>query len=602
MDRLRSASCLFLTLSLVCHVARAAHAPESSSSKRSPQANATPASTSDKGSAEQRALSLLGELLEQADAIVVGYERPLKLTLLRAGIADILWEHDRARAKQLFSQIFQKAEEFSPGNPIGGRFSSPGTDMRTLVRKQILDAVLTHDHEFAEEIVKSALRADASNRTASPMDQSRQEVALHTKLAAAFAASDPSRAAQLIRISLNGFWSDELVLALRALRKQSAPLADEIFLDALTLVRNKPTNITNKIGLLAPYTFPEMNNDAGLTLKEIESESGPPPGSSVIVQFLRFVFESFASQSVESQVSENNELRKASFDYFTMKELFPYFDQYLPAKAPAFRARVEAIWKAIKKAGRQDPGDSESEAWGELFRSKVEDTVARAEATKDAKARDSLYAEAASLLVMRDDNLEAALHLLERIGEEELRSRVTQDLRETAVAAAIKKGNIERAYWLIADFPVSARSARLLVEVAKSLLQASETSRARQLIASAHKSVTDWAGDNSEKDYQLFAIANIAAQIDPKMGFGFMRSAIDAINVAPDRSAGGYGVGLGGKVSVSDGYDYEDGFAALAREDFDRALSLAKTIKAKEPSLMAQIAVCRGALTPTRNR
>lgn len=322
MAHLRSSVFLFLTFSLVCRFAYPAQIPGSSSSERSTQSDATPAAFSNSGSSEQRARSLLIELLERADVIVVGSERPLKLTLLKADIADILWEHDRARSRQLFSHVFQKAEEFSPGNPIGGRFSLAGTDMRTLLRKQIIDIVLTHDHEFAEELVRSALRAGASNRTtgpAGPMDQSRQEVALYSRLATAFSASDPSRAAQLIRRSLNGFWSDELIVALRELRKQSPILADEIFLEALAIVRKKPTNVTNKIGILAPYPFPEMKNDVGLTLKEIESESGPPPDSSVVVQFLSFVFESFNSQSIESQIGENNELSKSSFDYFTMK-------------------------------------------------------------------------------------------------------------------------------------------------------------------------------------------------------------------------------------------------------------------------------------------
>lgn len=179
---------------------------------------------------------------------------------------------------------------------------------------------------------------------------------------------------------------------------------------------------------------------------------------------------------------------------------------------------------------------------------------------------------------------------------------MTQDLRETAVGIAIKKGNIERAYRLITDLPVSARSARLFVEVAKSLVQAGELSSARQLIAYVHKAVTESSEDGSEKDDQLVGIANLGAQIDPKTGFGFMRSAVDAINAARDHFDGGYGVGMGGKVSLSGWYDYEDGFAALARADFDRALSLAQAITAKESSLMAQIAVCRGALTPTRNR
>jgi hypothetical protein len=56
------------------------------------------------------------------------------------------------------------------------------------------------------------------------------------------------------------------------------------------------------------------------------------------------------------------------------------------------------------------------------------------------------------------------------------------------------------------------------------------------------------------------------------------------------------GMGPDGITLRMNTYDFSAGLSLLARADFSRALSLAKSMQQKEASAFAQLAVCRGLL------
>jgi len=100
----------------------------------------------------------------------------------------------------------------------------------------------------------------------------------------------------------------------------------------------------------------------------------------------------------------------------------------------------------------------------------------------------------------------------------------------------------------------------------------------------------------------LSGIAGSFTELDVRRGFEVMQMAIETINKVialweasePERSTSG----APKEYEPAALYDssIEDTFEALGRADFERALSLAQQLAATDISVLAQLAVCRGAL------
>ena len=100
----------------------------------------------------------------------------------------------------------------------------------------------------------------------------------------------------------------------------------------------------------------------------------------------------------------------------------------------------------------------------------------------------------------------------------------------------------------------------------------------------------------------LVGIARSFTAFDAKRGFEVMQTAVKEINeVLAQREAskpGRSNPGAAGEFEAGElyGSGYEAAFAALGRADFKRARSLAEQFTARDISVLAQLAVCRGGL------
>jgi len=108
-----------------------------------------------------------------------------------------------------------------------------------------------------------------------------------------------------------------------------------------------------------------------------------------------------------------------------------------------------------------------------------------------------------------------------------------------------------------------------------------------------------------ERARSLVKIANSFSGFDTVRGFEALQLAVKSINelLAPQRESSdepGTGMRRGAtRVFTLDelyAASFEGTLAALAKTDFDRALSLAQQLAGNETSVVAQLAVCRGGL------
>ena len=460
------------------------------------------------------------------------------------------------------------------------------------MRREILEHLLPHDAALAEELIISFTAQD----DAPYMEDLGQQATLLAQVATSIMPSSPQRAAALIQHSFNGWFGPQQIEALQLLRRQLPIRADEIFQQAVSIVERKPTNISNKVHILSPYLFPELApQDPSQSQDELIARESAKSSAALIKPYLEFVYKEFMGQPVETQVAEDNEFGKASFDARGMQALVPYFEKYKPELAVAFRDRVTEVKTLIKQNDRQDALERESELYQEFFSQSVPDLLAKAKPSEIPAERAQIYGQAAHILV-NQRKFDEAIQLLPRLAESEgEKSSVGNLVYGSAAMDALEKGEPERAVEYFKNVTDPDQRTRGFIYLAQTALKQKKTLQAKKLLDEAKQTLkqtnVEWVQIDSTVE-----IANVEAQLDAGQGFQSIEAAIEALNrrgwgEGNISSIGPDGIGL-----RMNNYDFSQGLIALARADFPRALDLAKRIQQKEASAFAQLAVCRGLL------
>jgi hypothetical protein len=384
------------------------------------------------------------------------------------------------------------------------------------------------------------------------------------------------------------------------MRTGNPELADRLFLDALAAVQLNPTYISNKIGTLAPYVFPKLK-------EEPDDYSNVQTNPELVSRFLDFVYDVLTRVSSESQVNENSPFGTASFDYETLRAILPHFEKQSPARAAVARSLIDDIVKKINQAGRRDMWDGEDAWWAELFKSSVAELISKAEGAKSKEEADDLYSDAAIVLTDRDNQFDKALVLIEKITDQKKRAQILSMLRPGAIHQAIEGGDTERAYKYTSGVTDLSQHIRILQEIARKMVDKKEDDRAVEVVNESIRLIQNLS-DKSGRAEALLALAGTAARLSPGKGFDVMQSAVDAINRAE------FGPHWTGQTTYKktkldeppqtirevnglEDLEFSASFPILARADFSKALALAQAIRMNEASLLAQLAVCRGALS-----
>lgn len=154
---------------------------------------------------------------------------------------------------------------------------------------------------------------------------------------------------------------------------------------------------------------------------------------------------------------------------------------------------------------------------------------------------------------------------------------------------AVEKGDDETALRLAQKLSDPRCQTPVFLRVARRFEEKKEPQRAVEVLRRAAQVVADDTNERGRAQ-ALLALANAATSLDASYGFELMESAVAAFNRAE----------AGKKQedeSNLDSREFEQGLAALAGTDFDRARQLARAIECREASLVAQLAVCAARLS-----
>jgi len=226
----------------------------------------------------------------------------------------------------------------------------------------------------------------------------------------------------------------------------------------------------------------------------------------------------------------------------------------------------------------------------------TQDLLGQAETAQSSREKDSLYTRAV-LQALKENDYAQARSITEKISDGPSRASFDSLARYRAALAALSQDDFAAVKRDAKDLPDLQQRAFLFDQMARRLQDKQDLAQAAEVLTEAAQSIGK-ADDGSDKARALLTIAGAAARFDSSRGFEVLQSAVEAINqVESDRRAQRPARETGFELNR---FNFAASFAWLAHVDFDRALLLAQAIKQKEVSVQAQLALCRGVLTPSR--
>jgi len=233
-----------------------------------PKKTKAAAEEADAEAAQQRtvAISLVTSLADEARS----FKDMTRRARVQARAADVLWDTDRERARELFRRAWEAAETVdaeaakkraeemkrleSEGGPVVVR---GGPDLRS----EVLRLVAKRDRKLGEEFLKALDEAAEKERNEVAADQRRRDPS--TRLGASqrlqlarrlVEDGDVERALQFATPALNAVNTDTIFF-LSALREKNAQAADSAYTALMARAANDPTSDANTVSGLSSYLF-----------------------------------------------------------------------------------------------------------------------------------------------------------------------------------------------------------------------------------------------------------------------------------------------------------------------------------------------------------
>ncbi len=555
---------------------------------------------------QERALELLGRISEMLPDIS---NQEFKIRM-QAETADLLWKYDEEGARHRLEEAYRSIESIQLPMAPDEKALASRIPLRHL-RAEVLGLVSKRDPDFAESLIAPVVEPATTDLVDQLTPSDSDQAFFLLRMAHSLTETNPQRAAKLINNSLSHGINGWLTPAFQAIQSKHPALADEIFTNALSVAQSDSQHLDKKLFILAACLFSDPNSHMALSFDGGEGDQvsvglifGPSRASPALTeQFLDFALDRLMQTPVPTDpvTPENVPLIMQAFEGFEQAHmLLPMFEHYLPDKAVILRLRL----KAINEFFRTESGQS-LESLMSMFSNNLEDVLNKAEMRKEPDVKEGLYQEALEV-ASRTKQLGRVSSAIESIPDPKLKSSLRSSLASRLVMQSMKQDDPETAYRYLKDVSSADEQTRLLLTIAKGLVDKKEHALAIERLLEAEGQALKI--ENRSNDIYLLLLLNVAdtmVGLDAVRGLNILRSVVKEMNQYTEGSSRT----AQAEVRRSTGQLNQPGhlvhpsnlvrsraFSVLAREDFGVTLSLAQSIVPAELSLAAQVAVCRGVL------
>ncbi|MBV8857860.1 MAG: hypothetical protein JOZ02_13075 [Acidobacteria bacterium] len=635
MDRHPRLLAFALCVSALAPAAASAQAPPPAAAQKKPAAK-SPGKEADPMAEVRRAsaVSLVSALADEART----FSEPALRARVQARAADALWETDKEKARGLFRRAWEAAEaadrdtaSLSDEERKRREIAQGAAGARGLLnmRREVVILASRRDHDLGEEFLAKLdeARKDEANATTSPQVPAQtegqrinpdnppgpmmQRLNLAQQLLEDGDAERATQFADPVLYPVNTFGMHFL----NTLHKKNREAADQRYLALVTRAAGDPLSDANTVSLLSSYVFTPL---LYVTVR--------PDGNSHTRQFgpftpfddldprLREAFIGAASQILLRPVPPVEEDRTSSGRagaYVVVTRMLPLFDRYAPDRAAALRARQAQLAQDTPERARQP--DNELLTRGVVpedpNHDRVQDALDRLDRAKNSNERDLVYFRAAMAALEADPA--RARELANKIEDPDTRKQLFSFMAFRQVQEAVRaKKPDDVLRFSHGDELTRVQRVWGLTEAAR-LFAREQPGRAAEALDEAAAEARKLDDRTPERVRALLAVATRLTELDRPRAWETMQEVVKAANDLSDFSGEGGDITV--RVEFKDGgamtqnnnveaFDLTGVFAALARDDFDRAAALARSLKAEAPRSVATLAVARSVLVKKEAR
>jgi hypothetical protein len=578
----------------------------------------------DADAAQQRtvAISLVTSLADEARS----FKDQTRRARVQARAADVLWDTDTDRARELFRRAWEAAETVdaetakkrseemrrleSEGGPVVIR---GGPDLRS----EVLRLVAKRDRKLGEEFLKALDESAEKERTEAAADQRRnagnrlgssQRLQLARRLVE---DGQVERAMEFAAPALNAVNMDTIFF-LSALREKNAPLADSAYASLLARAASDSTSDANTVSglssyLFTPFLYVTFERQGGANRSQ---QRGPTPPAEVDAA-LRNNFFKVAYQILMQPLQAPDQDRTTSGQtgkYLIIKRLLPLFEQLAPDLAPGLRTQMTAVASYVPPDMQQ--GENRSVTIGIQPESSEGDPYQRMQErldrAKTSEERDAIYADYAVALISSGDP--RGRDLVDKIENSELRKSVKAYTDFELANSAVQDKNVTELTRLVKSGELTSIQKVWALTRAAKLVVAAERSRATDMLDEALAEARRISGSDPDRARALTAVAAGLSDIDRVRAWEVLTEVVKAANGAEAYTGEDSRIysRLQTKMMVvmnnatAEDFDLIAVFRHLAPADLLRAVQLARTFTGEAPRAVATLAIARSILEKRR--
>jgi len=541
-----------------------------------------------------------------------------------ARIAGVLWEADHERARTMFRAAWDAAEIADKGgrervqedirqqrNKTGGQGYAVASPPN--IRREVLRLAAQRDRALGEELLgkyKEQTEREAgdvknASRNALNVDERiSQRLILAGQL---LDAGDTERAMQFADPVL-GEINIQSIDFLSTLREKDSAVADQRYAAMLANAVASSQSDANTVSMLSSYIFtPHLYlafQGAGFSTSQMARALAPPD----IAGGLRDeFFRAAANILMRPLASPGQDQTTAGPDgqYLVTKRLMPLFEKYAPLETTTvLRAQLEALNSVASNNARQR--DDESLNRGLAPEKPASDReqllLDRIDRAKTSAERDQLNVQLAFFLAGKGEM--RARDYVDKIDDTETRNSARAYVDGSMASQAITKKDTDRGLEFVRTGDLTKLQKSWLLAQAAKLLVKTDRDRALSLIDEAMSEARRIDASDPDSPRAFFGVTNALLSLNRAGAWDAMSDAIKASNSA-EKFTGEDGhltlrMITKGMNAVSSNpiadFDVAGIFEALATEDYERALDLARGLKYEAPRANAVMAIARSVL------
>jgi hypothetical protein len=583
---------------IICLLALLPTAARAQTPMPAAQADAKPSEEQARRDAlERKALELLDDVGGEAQGLKLAENR----ARLQVAAADLLWARDEKRARELFnaalSGVASTAAAIAPDDPRREQLVQESLNLR----REIAQVIAQRDPQLALDFVRGTRPPVAQGAPEKNYYQPDQELALEMSLAEQVAARDPKQALRIAEELLSRGLSAQLANVLERVRATDPEAASKLAADVVRKIRAANLATNSEAMTLASYLLQMSRPLEFVTTRAGAVDQRRP--ALIDDQTRRDLLGSMLNAALAAPNDPRTrgaEQRLAG----VLQQFMPEVEKLNPTQAQALRrASATQPERAALDARVRQQREFQS-----LVQAGTVDAILDAAAKAPPEMRQQMY-QAAAWKSLNDGSTERARQIAsEHMENAQQRAQFLHDLDQQAFWRAANAGDVDQARALLSRFARGDERTQLLAQLARFVAGKGDKEGAARLL----EEVWNQAGGRAKNQQQFAAqldAAQIYAQVAPDRAFEIVEAAISQVNemVAAAEVVDGFGQDAfeqdelksqGGWVWTSLVRQCGDALGALARTDYERAVSAADRLQRPETRLVARLAVARGVLAP----